>query len=208
MNHEQILARAVEKLRRTHPEIEKIVALYGPPPLWGREPGFASLVYTVLEQQVSLASARAVYRRLEELTGELTPERFSALDGGELRRIGFSRQKTEYCRNIASLIIDQKLDLESVAQASDEEARSLLMSVKGIGRWTSDIYLLHSLKRPDVWPAGDLALQVGYQEAASLKERPNESNLKEIGAKYAPLRSAAARVIWHSYISRRNLKLS
>lgn len=208
MSHEQVLARAVEQLRRSHPEIEQIVSLYGPPPLWGREPGFASLVYTILEQQVSLASARAVYRRLKELVGELTPESFAEIHDSELRRIGFSRQKTAYCRNIASLIIEGNLDLEAVGQAADQEARRILMDVKGIGRWTSDIYLLHSLKRPDIWPAGDLALQIGYQEAAGLTVRPDEKDLEKIGSKYTPFRSAAARVIWHYYISKRNLKLA
>lgn len=208
MHHEQWLADSVDMLAGLHPEIRTIVSRYGYPPLWGREPGFSSLVYTILEQQVSLASARAVYRKLEDITGELSPQTFCKLNDGELRRIGFSRQKTGYCRNIASLILDGNLDLHSLGSKSDDEVREELMSVKGIGRWTSDIYLLHSLKRPDIWPAGDLALRIGYQEATGLQERPGESELEKIGTKYAPVRSAAARVFWHFYISKRNLTLA
>ena len=203
---ESTLALAVAELSAGHPEIEKVVSRYGAPPLWGREPGFASLVYAVLEQQVSLASARAVYLRLESLTNGLSPASLTDLDGDSLRAIGFSRQKTDYCKNLASLVLDGALDLELLESMSDEVARSTLMSIQGIGKWTADIYLLHSLGRPDVWPAGDLALKAGYQEALELEERPSENELDEIGRKYAPWRSVAARIFWHFYLSKRNLK--
>ncbi len=202
------LKRAVTQLSAAHPEIERIVTLYGPPPLWRREPGFASLIYTILEQQVSLASARSAFLKLLEVTAELTPALFLQLDDGELRAVGFSRQKAAYCRNLAGLILDGKLDLEALEQMGDDQIRVELMKVKGIGRWTADVYLLHSLGRPDIWPAGDLALRVGFQEAAGLNERPTEDYLDRIGAVYAPWRSVAARVFWHSYLSRRRLKLA
>ncbi len=202
------LTRGIEKLAGAHPEIEKIVSLYGPPPLWRREPGFSSLVYIILEQQVSLATARAAYRKLIDATGDLTPAALSRLDDAELRVIGFSRQKTEYCRNIAGLILDGKLKIESLESLNDDQVRDELISIRGIGKWTADIYLLHSLGRPDIWPAGDLALRIGYQEAVGLDERPTEQELDTIGVKYSPWRSAAARVLWHSYLSRRKLKLN
>ena len=201
------LAAAVDALSEKHPEIKKIVSLYGMPPLWGRSPGFSSLVFAILEQQVSLASARAVYERLEKLTGGLSPASFAGLDEQTLREIGFSRQKTGYCKNLASLILGGELDLALLEQESDETVRFVLTSVKGIGKWTADIYLLHSLGRPDVWPAGDLGLQVGYQEALGLPQRPSESDLEEIGPDYAPLCSAATRVFWHFYLSKRGVKL-
>ena len=201
------LARAVDELASTHPEIAKIVSLYGSPPLWGREPGFASLVYTILEQQVSLASARSAYQKLKKVTGDPTPAAFMKLDDGELREIGFSRQKTEYCRILAGLILDGSLELDALKKMSDERVRDELMSIKGIGRWTADVYLLHSLGRPDIWPAGDLALRIGYQEVTGLAERPTEKELDRIGATYSPWRSAAARLFWLSYLSRRKLEL-
>ncbi len=205
---EQALRQAVDRLTDKHAEIRKIVALYGRPPVWGRGPGFASLVYTILEQQVSLASARSVYARLEQRCGGLSAESFSALDEKALRSLGFSRQKSDYCRNLAAIILDGRLDLTLLETETDEAARTTLMTVRGIGKWTADIYLLHSLGRPDIWPAGDLALQVGYQEALDLEERPDEAGLEKIGGKYAPFRSAAARVFWHFYLSRRKLDIA
>lgn len=194
-------------LTAAHPELKGIVSLYGPPPLWRREPGFSSLVYIILEQQVSLASARAAYLKLLEAVGELSPASFVRLDDNELRAIGFSRQKTSYCRGLANLIIDGKLNLALFEKQADGEVRDELMAVRGIGRWTADIYLLHSLGRPDIWPVGDLALRISYQEAAGLEERPSEDELDRMGEKYSPWRSVAARVLWHSYLSRRNLNL-
>lgn len=191
-----------------HPEMEKIVSSYGPPPSWRREPGFSSLVYIILEQQVSLASARAAYRKLIDTTGDLSPESFVNLDDGELRVIGFSRQKTGYCRGLANLILEGKLSLDDFPRRTDEEVREKLMSIRGIGKWTADIYLLHSLGRPDIWPAGDLALRIAYQETMGLDKRPSEKDLDETGKKYAPWRSVAARALWHSYLSKRNIVLT
>lgn len=205
---ERTLSSAVDELSAAHGEIQGIISLYGRPPLWGREPGFASLVYTILEQQVSLASARAVYRKLEGLIGPVSPRKLTAVDTAALREIGFSRQKTDYCRNLADLIITGELDLDTLEDATDAEVMSTLMKVKGIGPWTATIYLLHSLKRPDIWPAGDLALRIAFQEAAGLPQRPSEEELERIGVKYAPWRSVAARVFWHSYLSKRNIRLS
>jgi len=200
-------ADGLAELTAAHQEIDRIIAEHGPPPLWRREPGFSSLVYIILEQQVSLASARAAYLKLIDSTGELTPESFVRLDDTDLRAAGFSRQKTEYCRGLAKLIIGGILDLESLERKSDVEVRDELMAIRGIGRWTADIYLLHSLGRPDIWPVGDLALRISYQEAAGLAERPGEEELEIIGEKYSPWRSVAARVLWHSYLSKRNLNL-
>ena len=208
MMHEKTLYRAVDTLAGRHREIRAIVSTYGNPPLWGREPGFCSLVYTILEQQVSLASARAVYRKLQAKTGGLSPEKFLRLSDDELRSIGFSRQKIAYCRNVASLILENELDLAALEEQTDQDAQTVLMGIKGIGRWTAEIYLLHSLGRPDIWPASDLALQIGYQEALNLPQRPDENELDRFGVQYAPWRSAAARVFWHFYIEKRNLKLA
>ena len=195
----------MEELSEKAPVIRDIVSSYGMPPAWRREPGFSSLVYTILEQQVSLASARAVYERLLETSPELTPSRMLELHADELRKIGFSRQKVLYCKILAKSILSGELDLEALTGASDDEVRKELMAVKGVGRWTADIYLLHSLGRPDVWPAGDLALRVAVQEEINLVTRPTEMETVELGKPYAPLRSVAARVFWHAYLSRRGV---
>ena len=178
---------------------------YGMPPVWRREPGFASLIYTILEQQVSLASARAVYERLVAITGELTPERFSATDDRALRGIGFSRQKSAYCRDVANRMVSGELDLDSLADAPDAIVREELMAIHGIGPWTADVYLLHSLGRPDIWPIGDLALRIAVQEELGLTDRPGGDRLESIGQEFRPWRSVAARLFWHGYLTRRGI---
>lgn len=185
--------------------IANIRRTYGDPPLWRREPGFSSLAYTILEQQVSLASAKATYDKLLRAVDRLTPESFLRLTPEVLRAIGFSRQKIEYCTLLAHAIIRRDLDLDALGRESDETIRDVLMSLKGIGQWTADIYLLHSLGRPDVWPVGDLALQIAAQEILNLDERPRGQKLAEIGHPFAPLRSVAARVFWQAYLAKRGI---
>ena len=168
--------------------------------MWARNPGFDSLVYTVIEQQVSLASARATYQRLRKEIGSITPEAFGRLGAETLRQLGFSRQKAGYCQELAKAALAGDLDLEYIANQSDDRARDTLMAHRGIGRWTADIYLLHSLLRTDIWPVGDLALINGLK---SLKARPgkvNEEWLEKTAEPWRPWRSVAARVIWHYYL--------
>lgn len=202
---ERSLSLGVEMLCERSRLIRDLVDRYGSPPLWKRDPGFASLVYAILEQQVSLASARAVYERLVEHLGELTPRGLLALEDQALRSLGFSRQKISYCRGLSTLIDTGTLDLADLERLDDEAIITRLTSVKGIGRWTAEVYLLHSLGRPDVWPVGDLALKVAIQETFSRPERPDERELEEIGHEWRPLRSVAARVLWQGYLSRRGI---
>jgi DNA-3-methyladenine glycosylase II len=209
-NHARIvdsssLSSALTELCAISPVIGRMVTAYGSPPAWRREPGFASLVYTILEQQVSLASARAVYERLVGLAGDLTAARFITFDDQTLRGIGFSRQKTEYCRDVAVRVHSGRLDLEALTDLADETVRGVLTEIRGIGPWTADIYLLHSLGRPNVWPTGDLALRIAVQEELSLADRPSEHDLEEMGAEFEPWRSVAARVFWHGYLTRRGI---
>jgi DNA-3-methyladenine glycosylase II len=199
-----ILENATEELKARVPVINDVVSRLGLPPLWIREPGFASLVYTILEQQVSLASARATYLKLVDAVNELTPADFLRLGDDELRAIGFSRQKSSYCRILAHLIIKKELDLEALSYSPDSEVRETLQTIKGIGPWTADIYLLHSLGRVDIWPTGDLALRIGVQEAMGLDERPTDQYLNALGDSCRPWRSVATRVFWHFYLSKRN----
>ena len=124
------------------------------------------------------------------------------LDDLTLRKIGFSRQKTRYCRNLATAIINETLRLDKLAKLADEPARAELLQITGIGQWTADIYLLTALKRPDIWPLGDLALAVAVQQVKRLKERPSSKELEKISERWKPWRAVAARVFWHHYLSK------
>lgn len=174
---------------------------WGPPPLWAREPGFPSLIHLILEQQVSLASARAAMNRLVCAIGPPTPEAVLELDDEALLRIGFSRQKRAYARDLAWRVRDGALDVAGLSELDDDEVRRRLTEVKGIGAWTADIYLLMALGRPDLWPVGDRALVVAARELRGLSADPTPDEMEEIGEAWRPWRSVAARVLWHLYLS-------
>lgn len=179
------------------------MARIGPPPLWDRSPGFGTLVHIVLEQQVSLASARAAFERLVVATHPLTPDRFLRLTDADLLGIGFSRQKARYGRAIAIALLDGTLDLDGLAALDDDAAQQALEAIPGIGRWTSTIYLLMVLGRPDLWPAGDMALASAVAKVKGLPTRPDPAGLALIGEAWRPWRSVAARLFWHDYLARR-----
>ena len=176
--------------------------MYGPPPLWARDPSYATLVHLILEQQVSLASAQAAFDRLVVALGEVTPAGVLGLDDTQMRAVGFSRQKTGYARDLARAL-DDGFDLATLEALTDDEVRLALTQHRGIGRWTADIYLTMCLLRPDVWPHGDLALAVAVQSAKNLSERPTYAELTEIAQAWKPWRAVAARLFWHYYLSRR-----
>jgi DNA-3-methyladenine glycosylase II len=199
---ETSLARGLSQLAKTDADLARVLKLHGRPPLWAREPGFMTLVLIMLEQQVSLASAQATYERLLAIVSPLTPESFLALDDATLKRAGFSRQKIAYVRHLAQLIIEGELDLPALEAMSDEEARTQLMRVKGIGPWTAEIYLLRALLRPDAWPAGDLALAIAAQQVKNLPARPTPDQLHELGNIWKPWRAVAARLLWQHYLNR------
>ncbi len=160
-------------------------------------------MHIVLEQQVSLASARAAFDRLVLATDPLTPERFLRLTDTELLAVGFSRQKARYCRAIAMALVDGTLDLDGLAALDDEGAQQALETIPGIGRWTSTIYLLMVLGRPDVWPSGDMALRTAVADAKGFSTRPSVEELALMGEVWRPWRSVAARLFWHDYLARR-----
>ena len=185
-----------------------VVKTYGQPPLWVREPGFPTLVFIILEQQVSLASARAAFTRLKAAVSPLTPKRFLKLTDDELLRIGFSRQKTRYTRLLAESLARRYFDLRDLHELHDDSARNMLIAFKGIGRWTADIYLLSALRRPDIWPTGDLALATAVQEVTRLRQRPSPEKLEALSVPWKPWRAVAARLFWHAYLSKRGQKSS
>ncbi len=171
--------------------------------MWLREEGFGTLVQIILEQQVSLASGRAVYEKLLAGVESLTPENLLKLSDGELKSMGFSRQKASYCRNLADAVVTGSLDLPGLSDLDEEKAKERLMSIKGIGSWTADIYLLSALGLPDIWPTGDLALVSAVQKLKGMATRPTTEELERISLKWKPWRSVAARIFWHHYLSER-----
>ena len=195
------LAVGLAELAERDRDFETVLEEHGPPPLWGRKPGFPTLVQIILEQQVSLASAKAAYNKLEEALGEVTPERLLSLEDDELKTIGFSRQKSRYCRGLAQAIVDGGFDIAGLRRLSDDEAKRELMSLKGVGRWTADIYLLMALRRPDVWPSGDLALAKAAQQVKNLPATPDYDRLDAMAEDWKPWRAVAARILWHHYLS-------
>ena len=194
-----LMAEALAELGRRDPDIARAHREAGTPALRRREPGFATLLKIILAQQLSAASAEAIRRRLADLAGALTPERFLALDEDALRAIGFSRQKVLYGRELAAAIVERRLDLARTHRMADEEAIAALTEIKGIGRWSAEVYLLFALKRPDIWPVDDLAVVVAVQRLKRLKERPGRARMLEIAEPWRPWRSIAARLMWHYY---------
>jgi len=199
------LRRAARDLGDADPQLGASVERYGPPPLWSRDPSYATLVHLILEQQVSLASAQAAFDRLRTaLGGSVEPELLLGLTDAELRAIGFSRQKAGYARTLASAVLDG-FDLGALAAMPDDEVRKALIAMPGIGPWTADIYLTMCLLRPDVWPHGDLALATSARDLLELGERPTFVDLGEIAERWHPYRAVAARILWHDYLQRRGL---
>jgi DNA-3-methyladenine glycosylase II len=198
---ENNLSLCCQKLASQDEDFAFIFNTYGTPPLWARQSGFATLIYIILEQQVSLASAKAAFDKLKEKVGDITPENILALSDEEMKAAYFSRQKMNYARNLANAVLEKSLDLENLENLPDEKVREELIKIKGIGRWTSDIYLLMAMLRPDIMPKGDLALHIAWQKLKKLENRPNSDEFIEIAEKWKPLRSVAARLLWHFYLN-------
>ncbi|MGH7543867.1 MAG: DNA-3-methyladenine glycosylase family protein [Gemmatimonadota bacterium] len=202
----EMLGPAVAELAARDPDLAAVVERFGPPPLWARRPGFSTLVRIILEQQVSLRSARAAYARLQTAAGRVTPARVASISERDLRAAGLTRQKAAYCRGVATAIVAGGLDLGRLDRLPDDEVRSALVELPGIGPWTADIYLLIALRRPDVWPKGDLALARALQRVKRLRRAPGDDRMSRIARTWSPWRAVAARILWHDYLSssRRN----
>lgn len=193
------LRPALETLAAADPDIAAAYAHCGLPPERGSEPGFAGLIRMIAGQQVSVQSARAIVGRLEARVDPLTAAAFLKATDDDLRAVGFSRPKMTYGRILAEAIADGDLDIDGLHGLDDEAAIGALTAVKGIGRWTAEIYLLFALRRPDVFPAGDLALCVAAQHLKKLETRPDPKAMAALAETWRPHRSAAARFLWHLY---------
>lgn len=188
-------------LARRHPVFAGLLDRHGPPPLWGRRPGFPTLVRIILEQQVSLAAARTMYLRLCVALGGMRPEHVRAAGENTLRQLGLTRQKARYISLLADALDAGALDLSAVARAADRDGRQVLLALPGIGPWTVDIYYLMALRRPDIWPQGDLALADALHRVLGLAQRPDSSQQRALSDPWAPWRSVAARMFWQSYLA-------
>ncbi len=200
---EEAFGAAVARLARLDARFGRLVADWGVPPFWTHPPGFAGLVLAILAQQVSIESARAAYAKLARALGRVTAERFLSLDAEDLRAIGFSRQKAGYASGIAGQIAGGQLDLAALRRLDDEAARERLMQLRGIGKWTADTYLLFSLRRADVWPSGDLALEIAVSELNGRRRKLATATVDRMARDWRPLRAVAARLLWGQYLSRR-----
>ena len=195
-----------DKLAAKDRYLAAVLQAYGYPPLWTRPNTFSTLVLTILEQQVSLASAFAAYKKLLEKLDTVTPEKVLALSDGELRSCYFSRQKIGYVRGLAQALITNQVNLEQLSQQPDDVVRATLKQLKGIGDWTVDIYLMHALQRLDLFPLGDLALINALKMLMSL-DKPTKEEVLTIAEPWKPYRTIATMILWHYYIKKKNIKL-
>ncbi|MEQ8395232.1 DNA-3-methyladenine glycosylase 2 family protein [Thalassobaculum sp.] len=198
------LTESLERLSGAHPAIAAVLREVGPPEPRILEPGFASLLRIMVGQQVSTASAAAIWARLVEASGD-TVSGFNSLDDEALGRVGFSRAKMRYGRALADSVLDGTLDPEGLEALPGEEVSSRLMALPGIGRWTAEIYRMFALGDPDVFPIGDLALREGVRMALDLPERPDLDVAERLTEAWKPERSAAALLLWRLYRRRRGI---
>jgi DNA-3-methyladenine glycosylase II len=197
------LATAAASLAARDRHLGSIHERYGPPPMWARRPGFPTLLRIILEQQVSLISARAMFERLKSNIEPFTALGFIEAGEASLRSLGVTRQKAHYCVQVAEAFTNGHLN--QLARMSDEDAHRALVSIKGVGPWTANIYLLMVLRRPDIWPDGDVALASAVGSLRKINPRPSFPELAKIAEAWRPYRSVAARMLWQYYLAERNV---
>ncbi len=195
----QQLRDSLDALAAIEPGFADAIARVGYPPVRVRQPGYETLLRTIVGQQVSVAAAASVWNKLEAALGTgCAPDALIAQDYDTLRACGLSRQKQGYARSLAEMVLDGTLDLQALPQ-DDEAAIAQLVLVKGIGRWSAEIYLLFAEGRPDIWPAGDLAVQIEVGRILGWPERPAEKAVRDVAERWRPHRGAAAVMAWHHY---------
>lgn len=195
------------KLARQDADLKQIIKQHGYPPMWTRPASFQSLILFILEQQVSLASAYAAFKKLKEKIGFVTPAKILSLSDAELRSCYFSRQKIVYARELATAVKTKKLILKTLQNGHEDEVRLELKKIKGIGDWTVDVYLMHSLQRMDLFPLGDIALVNSLKEVKQLHPHTSKEEMLKIAEPWRPFRTIAAMILWHAYIQKRGIKI-
>lgn len=189
------------------PKLEKVIQQFDYPPFWHRAASFPTLILTILEQQVSLAAAKAAYNKLVEKIKIVTPKNLLHLSDKELRSCYFSRQKITYTRILATEIVEGRLNLQTLNNLDEPEIREKLIRLKGIGNWTIDMYVLMSLHFSDIFPPGDLATIKAVYELKLVPPESTKDEIAEYMKRFSPNQSAATFILWHYYIQKRNLKL-
>ena len=192
---------AAAALASRDPHLAAIHHTHGPPPMWARRPGFLTLLRIILEQQVSLVSARAMFERLKSNIEPFNASGFIEAGEASLRSLGVTRQKAHYCVEAAQAFTNG--DLRQLARLNDAEAHAALLRIKGVGPWTANIYLLMALRRPDIWPDGDIALATALGRLRKMYSRPSFTELAKIAEGWRPYRSVAARMLWQYYLGER-----
>jgi len=175
--------------------------------MWTRPATFQTLILTILEQQVSLASAYAAFKKLKEKIGYITPVKILQMTDEEMRACYFTRQKIVYARELATAIQSKRIKLKKLSVLPDEEVRAILIQLKGIGHWTIDVYLMHALQRTDLFPLGDIALVNSLKEVKQLPREISKEEMLIIAEPWRPYRTIAAMILWHAYIQKRGIKL-
>lgn len=196
-----------DELANKDRELRFIIQTYGYPPMWTRPNSFESLIHIILEQQVSLASALSALNKLKEKLGKVTPAALLKLTDEELKACYFSRQKTIYARALAEALVSKKIVLSKLKQLEDDEVRAQLVSLKGVGNWTADIYLMFVLQRTDHFPIGDLAAVNALKQVKKLPKDTDRDKIIKLAAKWQPYRTVATMVLWHYYLSTRAKKI-
>jgi DNA-3-methyladenine glycosylase II len=194
-----LLQRALAHLGKADRDFARAIAEVGPPPPRRRPATFMGLLHVIVAQQVSTHAAKAISARLDAALEAPTPEAFLKLTDTDLRSVGFSRQKVIYGRDLAAAFTDGRISIPRLRRQSDDEAIAAITGVKGLGVWSAEVFLLFSLRRPDILPAHDLGLIVATQRMKRLKARPTPIKLREIAEPWRPYRSYAARMLWHYY---------
>jgi DNA-3-methyladenine glycosylase II len=198
---EEGLRQALDRLARQDPDVARALERLGYPAARVRPHGFATLLQAIVAQQLSTKAAAAIWRRMEQAcpAGNVSAENILALDVATLRGCGFSGRKVEYAQGLARAFADSLLDPVSLAGADDETAIAAISALRGFGRWSAEIYLLFALGRPDVFPADDLGLQIGFQRLKGMDARPKAKALRTLIEPWAPYRGAGAIFLWHVY---------
>lgn len=195
----KLIDRGLSALAKIDPEVAAAVAVLGAPPPRLRPPGFETFLATIVSQQLATEAARAILGRVQDLLPEISAQALLAVEDGALRAAGLSYRKIEYAKGLAQAVQDGRFDIDALAGMSDEEAIASITALRGFGRWSAEIYLMFSLRRPDIFPADDLALQVALGRLKQLDGRPTAKQARDLVAHWAPWRSVGSLFLWHYY---------